>query len=462
MNRAVQRCLFLVVLLLAPALAFAQPVTVQNLRLYRAPDNTRLVFDLSGSLEHRLFTLKNPDRIVIDIDNARLQGTLPNVDPGEPVLGGIRAGIPEPGTLRIVLDLKVPTQPRSFVLKPAGPYGHRLVVDLYDAKILEEEQRKDAEAAREAATPSPTPAPAKREMVIAIDAGHGGDDPGAIGRRYHTREKDVTLAIARELARLVSDTPGMKAVLTRNGDYYVGLRDRFRVALRSKPDVFISIHADAMPGHKLAWGSSVYSLAQRGASDSISQRLADQENGADFIGGVYLSDKDSDVQRVLVDLSQDKSIEYSLVLAKDILAELRHVGPTHMNHVGQAGFRVLKSPDFPSVLVETAFISNPTEERKLRSPAFQHQLAEAILAGAKRYLAHAARPAPVAPAVQPVVAHGDPNGAREHIVQPGETLSGIAQHYNVHVDALRFFNSLGETDPPAGTHLRIPPPERES
>lgn len=449
-----RRLLLAFCLLLFSAVAGAAPVTVKNLRQWRAPDNTRLVFDLSGPVEHRLIQLQEPIRLLIDLDNANLAGALPEIEAGNPLLAAVRLGPAEGTTLRIVFDLKIEIRPRSFLLKPAGPYGHRLVIDLYDAKAADEEGRAEVEVAAKP-SPAPTPPaarPVPREFVIAIDAGHGGEDPGAIGKRFRTREKDVTLAIARELARQINATPGMRAVLTRDGDYYVGLRERFRKALRHRPDVFVSIHADAVPGRS-AQGSSVYALAERGSSDSISRRLAEQENAADLIGGVYLRDKDHQVQKLLVDLQQTKMIEYSLQLGANILGELRHVGPVHMARVGQAGFMVLKSADFPSVLVETAFISNPSEEKKLRTPGFQRELAVGILAGLKRHLVHNPQATPL-PLAQVTPAARD--SAREHVVRPGETLASIARQYNVHVEVLKLFNDLRDTNPPAGFRLRIP------
>ncbi|MGE5240655.1 MAG: N-acetylmuramoyl-L-alanine amidase, partial [Bacteroidota bacterium] len=234
------RLLFPVLLLFASIAAGAEPVTVQNLRVWRAPDYTRLVFDVSGPLEHHLFQLSDPNRIVIDLDNARLQGTLPPVDTSGPLLGGVRVGGDESNRLRVVLDLKAQTNPRSFMLKPAGPYGNRLVIDLYDIKAEEESAREEAQA--RSAERAPQAQNARRELVVAIDAGHGGEDPGAIGRRYRTREKDVTLAIARALAKQVAAAPGMRPVLIRDGDYYVGLRQRFMKARRQQADVFVSIH----------------------------------------------------------------------------------------------------------------------------------------------------------------------------------------------------------------------------
>lgn len=411
-------------------------ITVDNLRQWRAPDHTRLVFDVSGPLEHRLFTLSDPHRIVIDMEAATLSAPLPDLDTSGPLLAAVRSGRPENGTLRIVLDLKAETRPRTFVLQPAGQYGHRLVIDLYDPKSAEEE-------AKPAASP-PAAAPktaAPRPLVIAIDAGHGGEDPGAIGRRYRTREKDVTLAIARELARKVAQTPGMRAVLIREGDYYVSLRDRFQKARAKRADIFVSIHADAVPGRQ-AYGSSVYALSEKGATDAMAKFLADKENAADLIGGVSLNDKDDMLAKVLLDLSHTKTIHDSLALGDDLLGELKHVGPVHHQRVRQAGFMVLKSPDIPSVLVETAFISNPTEEKKLRSPKFQRHLADGIYKGIRRFAARLV-PAPV-------------TASRSHVVRPGETLATIARKYDVRPERLRVANNIDNGEPLVGSRLQIP------
>jgi len=441
-------------LLLIPAASWAGEVAVQHLRLWRAPDHTRLVFDTSGPVEHRLFLLQDPQRIVIDIENARIQGLLPELDTSGSLIAAVRTGKSESGALRVVIDIKGETKPRSFALKPAGEYGHRLVVDLYDPKAVEEETPKTEESKPAAPTPGKT-APSKpvaRELIVAIDAGHGGDDPGATGRRYRTREKDVTLAIAQELAKLVEQAPGMRPILIRNGDYYVGLRERFSKARRQRADVFVSIHADAVPGRQ-AHGSSVYALSERGASNAMARQLADKENASDLIGGVSINDKDDMLAKVLLDLSHNRTIQDSVSLGDDVLAELRRVGPVHMSHVAQAGFAVLKSPDVPSVLVETAFISNPSEEKKLRTPAFQQQLAKGIFQGIKRFLARTATTR--TPTVE---ANNEPRepSPREHVVRRGETLASIARQYNIHVDALRFLNDLRDNDPPVGLRLRIP------
>ncbi|HLF22804.1 MAG TPA: N-acetylmuramoyl-L-alanine amidase, partial [Burkholderiales bacterium] len=237
-------------------------VTVQSLRQWRAPDHTRLVFDLSAPLEHRVFTLTDPHRVVIDLENAEFAGTVPEIDVSGPLLAAMRSGRSDNDRLRIVLDLKAAAQPRSFLLGPAGDYGHRLVIDLVDERALREEKKADSEPSRGGPRRS-GPAESKRPFTVAIDAGHGGEDPGAIGRRYRTREKDVTLGIARQLARLVNASPRMRAVLIRDGDYYVGLRERFRRARQQRADLFVSIHADALPGRQ-ASGSSVYALSEKG------------------------------------------------------------------------------------------------------------------------------------------------------------------------------------------------------
>lgn len=449
MLNAARSLVLLPVLLWGLLAAHADPVAVHNLRLWHAPDHTRLVFDLSGPLEHRLFPLKDPPRLVVDLSDARLEGSLPATATLGPRLAAVRAGQPEAGVLRVVLDLKGEVQPRSFVLRPAGQYGHRLVIDLYDAAAASEDHSaRPADPGLAPSPPGAPPPPRRREFVIAIDAGHGGEDPGAIGRRYGTREKDVTLAIARDLARLVAQEPGMRAVLTRDGDYYIGLRERFMLARRHRADVFVSIHADAAP-HARAYGSSVYVLSERGASHDIARFLADRENASDLIGGVSLSDKDELVAKVLVDLSRTSTIQEGVALGEEILAELRRIGPVHLNQVAQAGFAVLKAPDIPSVLVETAFLSNPSEERKLRTRAYQRQVAQALFSGLKRYLARVDR-APVQ------IAEQVPPRARVHVVQPGETLAAIARRYNVDIDVLRFANDLMGEDLPAGVRLRIP------
>jgi N-acetylmuramoyl-L-alanine amidase len=457
--------LALFLFLLIPALALADTVSVHNLRLWQAPDHTRLVFDLSGPLEHRLTSLRDPERLVIEMDDARLSDGLAPLDVGRSHIAAVRAAEPADGKLRITLDLRRPVRPNGFVLKPFGQYGHRLVIDLYDEAAVEVEPEPVPRAA-----PPARPALRPRDLVVAIDAGHGGEDPGAIGRLYRTREKDVTLAIARELAKLVDATPGMKAVLIRNGDYYVGLRERTRKADRHNADVFVSIHADSLPGRRAsrARGSSVYALSDRGATNELARALADSENSSDWIGGIGAREVDNDVRRLLGDLVKTATIGDSLELGTDMLGSLRTVGPLHSSKVAQAGFMVLKSPT-PSVLVETAFISNPQEERMLRDPRHQRRIAEGIHRGLKRAAPRliarrddggqglqAATPPPAVPAAPAAQAAPLVAGMREHVVKPGETLSAISRLYDIHVDALRFLNELQGNDLTVGMKLRIP------
>jgi N-acetylmuramoyl-L-alanine amidase len=461
---------FVLAVLAVPVVVFATPVSVHNLRLWQAPDNTRLVFDLSGPLEHRLNTLGDSERIVIEMDNARLQDGLATLDVSQSYIAAIRAVEPANGKLRITLELRRPVRPKSFVLKPAGQYGHRLVIDLYDevvAKAMPSPEPRAAPPARQVLAPS--------DLIVAIDAGHGGEDPGAIGRRYRTREKDVTLAIARELYKLVAATPGMKPVMIRDGDYYVGLRKRIVKASDNDADVFVSIHADAVPGRQ-ARGSSVYALSLRGASSEQVRVLADKENAADLIGGADLREADSITKRVLVDMMQMGTIGDSMLLGADVLSSLRGIGSLHHVNVQQAGFMVLKSPEIPSILVETAFISNPDEEKKLRDRTYQRRIAESILRGLKRAMPRllarrggggdslqaiapmpslSPSPLPEAPAVQSAQA-APISAAREHIVKPGETLSAIARLYDIHVETLRFLNGLQGNDLAAGAKLQIP------
>ncbi len=342
--------------------------------------STRLVLDLSSPVEHSLFTLRSPERVVIDLKNTALATNFPKQAREYGLLRGIRSAPRNGGDLRVVLDLQGGAQPKSFLLKPSGQAGHRLVIDLH--------KKSNGDAARVAKT---LPKPKKlRDVVVAVDAGHGGKDPGAIGRSG-TYEKHVVLAIAQELANQINKTRGMKAVLIRTGDYYIGLRDRMKKAREHKADLFISLHADAFKNRQ-AHGSSVYALSLRGASSEAAQWLANRENSSELVGGVSLDDKDDLVASVLLDLSQTATIQSSLEVADEILTELGQQTKLHKRSVQQAGFIVLKSPDIPSVLIETAFISNPTEERKLKDKKHQRKTSAAILRGIKRYFQRKAPP----------------------------------------------------------------------
>ena len=349
----------------------AYAVEVSAIRLWAGPDNTRVVLDLSGSAQHSLQVLKNPDRVVLDVAGARLASSARTAPAGTGLVKEVRVGRRPSGELRIVFDMMRPIQAKSFLTAPNNRYGYRLVIDLGQSQGVETPVK--VEHAR----------PDARDLIIAVDAGHGGEDPGAIGKNG-TREKDVVLAIARELALKINAEPGMKAVLTRNGDYFVPLRDRMRRARAQQADLFVSIHADSIRDRRVD-GSSVYILSQRGATDEASRWLAERENASDLIGGVSLDDKDDVLASVLLDLSQSASLSASQVAAERVLRELNRVGEVRKPQVQQARFMVLKSPDIPSMLVETAYISNPQEELRLRSAPHQAKLAAAIHQGVHDY-----------------------------------------------------------------------------
>lgn len=358
----------------APAAGKAE---ILDFRLAHSADSTRLVFDLNGPVEHSVFTLSKPERVVVDIQNVSLRTELPARPEHIPVISGIRNAPRDKDNLRVVLDLNEAVRPKSFLLSPEGSAdGYRLVIDLVGGG-------EGAPRIPQAVTRRAPETGALRDVIIAIDAGHGGKDPGAVGKRG-TYEKHVVLEIARELARQINRERGMKAVLIRDGDYYIGLRERIQKARAQKADLFVSIHADAYKNTD-AKGSSVYALSLRGASSEAAQWLANRENASELIGGVSLDDKDDLVASVLLDLSQTATIQSSLDVGDEILQELKRHGRLHRDSVQQAGFMVLKSPDIPSILVETAFISNPEEERKLSSRQYQGKMAQAILSGIKRY-----------------------------------------------------------------------------
>jgi len=413
----------------------AQPLRVENLRLWAAPDHTRLVFDTSAPVDHKLFSLTGPDRLVIDLRNTRLKGRLPDVG-DDPVIRGLRSARRGRDDLRVVLDLKQAVKPKSFVLKPNRQYGHRLVVDLYPVRV---KNGKVEKRIVKSVTDN-----GLRDVVIAIDAGHGGEDPGARGYRG-TYEKDVVLAIARRLESLVKKEKGMRPVMIRRGDYYLRLRKRIELARKERADLFISIHADAFRDSKVR-GSSVYTLSRRGASSEAARWLARRENSSDLIGGVTLEDKDDVLASVLLDLSQTATQQASHQAATRVLRQLAKNGKTHKKRVQQAGFVVLKSPDVPSMLVETAFISNPSDERKLKDPRHQQRLAQAMMQGIREYFKNSPPPGTwLAQAAR-----------REHRISRGDTLSGIAQRYRVSLSSLRATNKLDSDRIRVGQVLRIP------
>ncbi len=421
------------VLLLGPAGVAAQ-VEVESVRTSRAEAQSRVVFDLSAPAEHSLFTLPDPQRVVVDLNNVRARRAITQPDPADPLLSRIRTAKRNGRDLRVVLDLKEPVRPQSFALKPQGGYGHRLVIDLHA-------RARESTPGRQVPKPS-SAAPRKlREVVIALDAGHGGKDPGAQGR-LGTLEKDVVLSITRRLARLINDERGMRAVMVRRGDHYLELRRRIQIARQANADLFVSIHADAYRNRAIS-GSSVYAISNNGASSEAAKWLADRENGADRVGGVSIEDKDDLLVSVLLDLSQTATVSASVDVGTHVLRELERLGAPHKATVQRAGFVVLKSPDIPSILVETGFISNPREERKLRTADHQRRLAKAMFRGLHRYLT-------VNPPPHTLLA------ARQHVIGKGDTLSDIAKRYQVPLDALRALNNLSGDFIRVGTVLHIP------
>ncbi len=409
---------------------------VNGLRVWAGPDKTRAVLDLSDSTDYSVFTLKNPDRVVIDLKRASLKGAISVNHEYSGNIHGVRHGQPDKDTLRLVLDLAKGANLQSFLLAPTGEYGHRLVVDLFDG-----EHGTATESVKTLATLQG----GNRDIVVAIDAGHGGEDPGAIGKN-RTREKDVVLQISRRLKDAIDAEPGLRAVLIRDGDYYIPHRERYEKARAHRADLFVSIHADAFKNRDVR-GSSVFVLSQSGASSEMARLLAQGENASDLVGGVSLSDKDDLLTSVLLDLSQSATIQASNQVAADILASIGREVKVHKPHVGRANFMVLKSPDVPSVLVETAFISNPGEEKKLTEREFQNDMARSIARGVRNYFYNSPPPGTW------VAANRD--GTR-HIVSRGETLGIIASRYNVDLGTLRQANNLSNDLIRVGAELVIP------
>ncbi|MGH8123591.1 MAG: N-acetylmuramoyl-L-alanine amidase [Rudaea sp.] len=360
------------------AAGFAGAAEIKTAQLSVAAECTRVVFDVSGPLDYKLFEIANPDRIVLDIRASELAKGFA-VPTGKGLLKSVRTGA-QKSDVRIVLDLVAGVRPKSFVLPADNTRGYRLVVDLYP-----KDKSKSAIVKSARTLPVRT-----RDVVVMIDPGHGGDDPGAIGSGG-TREKNITMAVAREFKRQLEKQPGMRGVLTRDGDYYVGLEDRYRKAREVKADLFVSIHADAFTSSD-ARGSSVWMLSPRGATSEAARFLADRENNADLVGGVKLDRKDNTLAAVLLDLSQGATLEASGVVAQQVLHALAKLGPTHRGYVEKANFVVLRSPDVPSILVETAFITNPEEEKRLNDAQKREQLAGAILNGVRNYFQAAPPP----------------------------------------------------------------------
>ncbi|UVE46237.1 N-acetylmuramoyl-L-alanine amidase [Pseudomonas chlororaphis] len=460
------RALVAVVGLLLTALAVdaLAATQVRSVRLWRAPDNTRLVFDLSGPVQHSVFTLTAPDRLVIDINGATLGGPL-NVSMANTPITAMRSAQRTPTDLRVVVDLKKAVTPKSFTLAPNAQYGNRLVVDLFDnpADAAPTPPPAPNVATVPAVPVTPTkpeiklpPAPAgKRDIVVVIDAGHGGEDPGASGSRGQ-HEKDVVLAIARELQRQINGLKGFRAELTRTGDYFIPLRGRTEIARKKGADLFVSIHADAAPS-SAAFGASVFALSDRGATSETARWLADSENRSDLIGGagnVSLDDKDRMLAGVLLDLSMTASLTSSLNVGQKVLSNIGRVTPLHKQRVEQAGFMVLKSPDIPSILVETGFISNANEASKLATVSHQQALARSISSGVRQFFQQ--NPPPGTYIAWLRDSGKIAQGPRDHRVSPGETLAMIAVRYQVSAATLRSANNLSSDELKVGQTLTIP------
>ncbi len=361
--------------------ASAAEARISEIRMWHAPDRSRIVFDMDQARQFKVFSLENPDRVVVDLAQVRLATALPTAAQSGQFIGRIRQGNPASGVTRLVFDLQKPVRYFVQLLKPNQRYKYRLVVDFYHRNAIIGTDK--ATAAKRPEAPPPRPESAGSELLVLIDPGHGGEDPGATGRCC--KEKDIVLQIAKRLQRLIDRQPGMRAALTRTGDYYVPLRRRTRDARSRKADLFISVHADAFKNNS-AQGASVYALSQRGASNETARWLANRENSADLIGGVSLADKDNLLAEVLLDLSMTKTISESLRFGRSVLFELKKIGKVHSKSVEQAGFVVLKSPDIPSILVETAYITNPREEKLLINPRHQEKIAAAVAAGVRNYV----------------------------------------------------------------------------
>ena len=431
------RLIVISLLLLTPVVGQAG-TTVENIRVWTENGKTRVVLDLSKPTEHNIFTLRGPDRIVVDLKNGRLSDSLVRLPAGTGVIKAFRTGVRANGQLRVVLDLTEGVRSRSFTAGPNQQYGDRLVIDLQRQGSLQAVRRASEGYVH------------GRDIVIAIDPGHGGYDPGAVGRA-RVKEKDVALAIGRMLASRIDDEPGMKPILVRKGDYYVDHRVRMEIARRNKADLFVSIHADAINDRR-AKGASVYVLSLKGASDEAAKRLAQRENAAGLVGGVSLADKDPVLASVLLDLSQNAALSASLDVGSKVIRELGKVGTIHRGKVQQAGLLVLKSPDVPSILVETNFISNPHEEKKLGDRAHQKKLASAIMAGIRGYFYQN----PPSDTQLAMDLKRTPAKQVSHVISRGDTLSEIAERYNVSMSAIRSVNKLSSNRLRIGQTLRIP------
>ena len=410
---------------------------VEAVRLWRAPDHTRVVLDVSEATAFSTVSLKNPDRFVVDLTDSRLRADLGSLPLEGTPIRQLRSGVREGVDLRLVFDLNQKVRTSVFILPPSDATGHRVVVDLFDESTPIEPQPVLSVESLDA----------RRDIIIAIDAGHGGEDPGALGPGG-LREKTVVLQIARRLEAQLAKIPGYKPMLVRTGDYYVSLKNRRDRARNLEADLFISIHADAFR-EKSAYGASVYALSKRGATSTTAQYLADSENAADLVGGVELSDMDPMLAGVIADLSMDGTLDISMSLGSLILEQIGGVAKLHKKKVEQAGFAVLKSPDVPSLLIETGFISNPGEADRLSTPAYQDKMARAIRRGIQSWFARQPPPGTL-------LAWQREQGGREVTIASGDTLSEIAERFGVSVASIKANNGLSRDVIYIGQTLVIP------
>ena len=416
----------------------AMAAEVSAVRLWRAPDHTRVVLDVSEQVSFQRLKLENPERFVVDLKNSRLTSSLAALPLAGTPISQLRSGIREGTDLRLVVDLKSKVKTSVFLLPPNEVNGYRVVIDLFDPPS----SQSDPEPVL-----SVDSLDARRDIIVAIDAGHGGEDPGASGPG-NLREKTVVLQIARRLEQQLSGVPGFKPVLIRSGDYYVSLKSRRSKARELRADLLVSIHADAFR-QTSAHGASVYALSTRGATSTAAKYLAENENAADLVGGVEVAEMDPVLASVLTDLSMTGTLDTSLNLGALILEQIGGVARLHKKQVEQAGFAVLKSPDVPSLLIETGFISNPTESERLSTPAYQDKMARAIRRGIQSWFARQPPPGTL-------LAWQREQGGREVTVAPGDTLSEIAQQHSVSVASIKTTNGLNRDVIFVGQTLLIP------
>ena len=432
--------LLMIIAAIALVLVSAPPVSaadVDAVRLWRAPDHTRVVLDLSGATDFSTLSLENPERFVVDLSESRLSASLTSLPLEGTPISRVRSGIRQGTDLRLVFDLSASVRTSVFLLPPNDTTGHRVVIDLFDKTPTEEPKPVLSVESLDG----------RRDIVIAIDPGHGGEDPGASGPGG-LREKTVVLQIARRLENQLAKIPGFKPMLVRTGDYYVSLKNRRDKARALEADLFVSIHADAFR-EKSARGASVYALSMRGATSTTAQYLADTENAADLVGGVELAEMDPMLAGVLADLSMTGTLDASLNLGALILEQIDGVARLHKKRVEQAGFAVLKSPDVPSLLIETGFISNPGEAERLATPAYQDKMARAIRRGIQSWFARQPPPGTL-------LAWQREQGGREVTIAAGDTLSEIAERYGVTVASIKTNNGLSRDVIYVGQTLVIP------